>query len=365
MLLSILDAFYSLPLFIYILLFLGGAWGVLYLLIKRTKPSSKTTSLLTIGLTLGSLIATPILLMVLNNSYWGYGYLHENKVSYFGVSNRYIAISDRKKGGQSRSIHRLYLVDAHNGIILFKKPVYENERVKSVSLLKNNQLLIKSGKKSLYLSLKGQTHQPFNKNRLKALPEFKEGIHQFGYNAHTHQVWTINTEGKKFFYNGTTLKREIERTTSTPSAHNFLALQPSKKAYFTTNKASDALHYCPLSLKGHIRQQLTLEDGQLADQSFIYGSLLQYFPKAQVALIKSYQTTYKKKLKLTVVNLQGKVVWQKTQEDLEVKDFFSDSKLKISYISPAIYEGDFVILMGGYLLRMNPKTGEVRWQARL
>ena len=365
MILHLLDTFYSLPLLIYILLFLVGAFSVLYLLIKRTKSSSKTASLLIVGFTLGSIIATPILLMVLNNSYWGYGYLHENKVSYFGVSDRYIAISDHKKGGQSRSIHRLYLVDAHNGKILLKKPVNENERVKSVSLLKNDQLLVKSGKKSLYLSLKGQTHKPFDKSRLKALPEFKDGIHQHGYNAHTHQVWAINTEGKKFFYNGTTLKREIEQIANMSSGNKFLAIRPSNKVYFTTNKNTSALNYCPLSLKGRIRQQLTLKDRQQVNQFFIYGSIQKYFPKAQVALIKSYKTTHKKKLQLTAVNLQGKVLWQKTQENLEVKDFFSYSRLSVSYISPVMYAGDFVVLMGGYLIRMNPKTGKVHWQTRL
>ncbi|OJJ17708.1 hypothetical protein BKI52_28000 [marine bacterium AO1-C] len=362
--LSILDAFYSLPLLIYILLFLGFALGMLYLMIKIKKNPSKKTAFWLALFTLGSIIATPIILMLLNNYYWGYGYLHESKVSYLGVSSKYIAISDYKKGGQSRSIHRLYLIDAQHGKILFKKPVGENERVQSVAI-SNNRLLVKLGEKKQLLSLRGKPRKAFTKSQLKALPELKNGIYKYGYNTHTHQVWVINKAGKKFFYNGTTLKLELEKIAGNSSSNNFLAIRPSNKAYFTTQKNTNALNYCPVTLKGNIRQQLALEGGQPTKQFFIHGRLLQYFPKARVVLLKSYKTTDKKQLLLTAVNLQGRVLWQKTPKDLEVKDFFSNSKIRVSYVSPALYTGDFAILIGGYLIRMTPNTGVIHWKTRL
>lgn len=361
--LNILDAFYSLPILVHVLLFVGVALGVVYLLIKSKKPSSKPVVILLVILTMGGLIVLPVSLMLLNNYYWGYGYLHENKVSYFGVSSAHIVIGDYKKSGQSRNQHRVYLVDAQNGKILFKKPIKGQANVKSVSF-GDNQLIVKSEGRTQYLSLTGKPQKPINKNQLTVLPELKNGIFKYGYNASSNQVWAINKAGEKYFYNATTLQRESEKITAPASNNIFKTVLPLRETHFTTYKQG-SLGYCPLTLKGKIRQQLVLENGQLTKLYFVYGQLQQYFPKAQVVLIQSYQTTDKKELQLTAVNLQGKVLWQKSQKALKVKDFFSYSRLKVSYVVPETFGHDFVILMGGFLLRIDSKTGVMRWKTRL
>ncbi len=363
--LSFLDAFFSLPVWMHILLLI--VWIILLrYLVLRIKAHA---AFVVVAFLIGG-VGTPITLMVLNNGYWGYGYLHESRIPYFGASARYLAINDlyvtHSKGGKSHYHHRLYLIDAVQGDILFKKPL--DGGISQLSL-SNGRLLVNAGKKSQYFSLEGKSRQAFDEKRLKDLPELKGGIFKYGYNANTNQAWAINKQGEKFFYNGTTMKRELERAqNSTPKSY-FKQIEPTSRFRFTTGPSKrsygSSLVHCPVTLRGRVRQKLILEDGQRIEQFFVYGKIQMYFPQAEMALIKSYESTDKKQLKLTAVNKQGKVLWQKTQLQLGVKDFYSYSKPVISYITPALYGGDFIILIGGYLHRMDPKTGVMRWQTRL
>ncbi|OJJ17709.1 hypothetical protein BKI52_28005 [marine bacterium AO1-C] len=365
--LSFLDSFFSLPIWIHLIMLIGWIILLRYLVLRM-----KAHVIVVITIFLIGGVATPIALSLLNNSRWGYGYLHENSIPYFGASDKYLAINDlyttHSKGGKTHYHHRLYLVDVQNGAILFKKPISGKNGVKGLSF-RDDQLLVKSGEKSQYFSLKGKSTRAFDKSKLKNLPELKDGIFKYGYNANTNQAWAINKQGEKFFYNGTTMKRELERAIGVPSTGYFVKIPSKAKFRFsnsTTNRRYNRrLVYCPVKLKGRIRQQLVLEDGQNTEQFFVYGKIQMYFPTLEIALIKSYANTDKKTLKLTAVNKQGKVLWQKTQLQLGVKDFFSNSKPYISYVTPEMYEGDFIILIGGYLQRMNPKTGIMRWQTRL
>ena len=365
LLLSFLDAFFSLPIWIHLIMLIG--WIILLrYLVMRIKAHA---AVIVIAFLVGG-VGTPLALSLFNNNYWGYGYLRESRIPYFGTSNKHLAINDLQvnysKGGKTHYHHRLYLVDVQNGDILFKKPL--DGGVSQLSL-RNDRLLVNAGKKSQYFSLKGKSRKAFSKSRLKDLPGLESGIFKYGYNANTNQAWAINKQGQKFFYNGTTMQRELEHTKGAPSTGYFVKIPAKAKFRFSTatknRRYNRRLVYCPVSLKGRIRQQLVLEDGQLTQQFFVYGKVIMYFPTAAIALIKSYASTDKKKFKLTAVNKQGKVLWEKTQDQLGVKDFYSKSKPRISYVTPEMYKGDFVILIGGYLHRMDPKTGMMRWQTRL
>lgn len=365
-LLSFLDAFFSLPVWIYIIMM--GLW---FIIIRYIIIRVKAHAIISFILILISLIGIPITLSVLNNNRWGYGYLHENRLPYFGVSEQYVAVNDLHVNygkGKTSYHHRLYLVDAQSGEVLFKKPLSGKNGAKGLSL-SNGQLLVKSGNKSQYFSLKGASRKAFSKSQLKDLPELKSGIYKYGYNANSNQVWAINKQGEKFFYNGTTMKREKERVTAASTGNTFVEIPGQSKMYFSTTKKRRYYrhhpYYCPVKLKGKIRRQLILENEQPVEKFFVYGKICMYFSKAKVALIKSYATTDKKQFVLTAVNLQGEVLWQKTPLKLGVKDFFSKSKPRIPYITPAMYNGDFVILIGGYLHRIDPETGRMRWQTRL
>lgn len=365
-LLSFLDAFFSLPVWIYIIMM--GLW---FIIIRYIVIRVKAHVVISFIFLLISVIGIPITLSVLNNNRWGYGYLHESRIPYFGVSEQYVAVNDlhvTHGKGKTSYHHRLYLVDAQNGGVLFKKPVNSKSGIKGLSLV-NDQLLVKSGNKSKYFSLKGTSRKAFRKSQLKDLPELKSGIYKYGYNANSNQVWAINKQGEKFFYNGTTMKREKERITGASTGNTFVKITGQTKTYFSTTKKRRRYkhhpYYCPVGLKGKIRRQLILENGEQVEKFFVYGNIAMYFPKAKVALIKSYATTDKKQFVLTAVNLQGEVLWQKTPLKLGVTDFFSRSNPRIPYVTPAMYDGDFVILIGGYLMRMNPETGTIRWQTRL
>lgn len=359
LLVSWLDGIYSMNLFLAIGLFI--LWVILlrWLILKIKK------SWLAIPAFLGG-IAIPIVMVFLKSSY-GLGYLHEGRVDYVGISKNYIALTDHyvthSKGGRSKTHRRMYLIDANKGDVLFRKPT--KGKVQRIVWV-GDQIMLKSGYKSQYFSLGGKSRLAFNKAKLKNLPELKSGIYKQGYNALTDQLWVVNKKGEKFYYNAQTLKREPQ---GTPKVNQkaFVKVPHLSKVRFRFRKEKqryDQRMYCPVSLRGRTRKQLRV-NAQTVDKYFLFGKLILCFPTMDLALISSFETTDRKKIKLTAVSTNtGKTLWEYTQDQLDVKDRHSRPVPKITYIIPT-GDHDLTLLIGGFLLRMEAKTGKVRWKTRL
>lgn len=363
LLLSWIDALYSTHPAILIIAFF--VWVVLL----RAMVLKIGESWLAITVFLLGFIA-PLSLLFLQSSL-GLGYLHENGIKYVGVSKNYLAIEDtyrtHSKGGKSYTHRRLYLIDTNTGDVLFRKvikgKVYKLE-------WSGDKLLLKSGTESQYFSLAGKSKKAFAQQDLKNLPELKAGIYKQGYNTSTDQVWVIDKKGKKFFYNAQTLKREPEGVPKTNQAFfgKVRSVTALKYRFKKEKKRYDNRPYCPIYLQGYrskIRKQLTLGSGKTTNAYFVYGSLLTCFPEQNLALINSFETTDRKNIKLTAVALgTGKVLWEQTQSKLKVTDIYSKREPRIRYVIP-LNNREFVMLMGGYLLRMQANTGKVIWKKRL
>lgn len=223
-------------------------------------------------------------LLGLNSSFFGYGYLLENNMSYFGISDKYIAIKDavvyEKSRGVEKVSHRLYLVNKQTGEVITKKPV--NPEV-------SDSVLVKVVAK---------------------------------------ENFTQMTAAKKYFYN-----QDKTRT-------------------------SASLTSCVVRINGFYYNNI-------GDKKYNYARLRACFDKQDFAIIKSYQTSDRQKEIFTAVNAQGKVYWQQTAEELGVTDWFSDANVEFHYTTPILKNAEIICLIGGYLLRLNPKTGKVRWKTRL
>lgn len=355
--LSNLDALFSFRSFVYWGLLVVWVGLVLWMALRFTN-SWKT---LVFALVLGTSI--PLALFLVNNNYWGYGYLHEEKIPYFGVSEKYVGIGElhttHSKGGAPYDHHRLYLLNAQTGEILFKKPLLGQAGVQALRWV-DQRLLVVSGKESEYFSLQGNSQRAISIQRLQQRPELKSGIANYGYNVQSHQVWVVNKKGEWFYYNSTTLQPEAKQTNAfIPRILSQVA--PTRQIHFQTSQQK--AHYCPISLQA--QQQIKLEDGRLLDKLFIKAKVIMYLPVLEVALIQSFVSTHHKKLLLTAVNRQGKVLWEYTQKQLAVTDFFSNATPKISYITPTFLGNELIVLIGGYLLKMDPKTGKIQWKTRL
>jgi len=234
-------------------------------------------SLFALGFILGIVAA-------FNDGFFGYGYLHEDNIPYFGMSNNYIAIKDVKirppSRGPEKIIHRVYLVDQKSGAIISKKVV--DEQIPDTMI-----------------------------------------VHRIG-----KEKFTQITTAKDYFYH-----KDRERT-------------------------SKSLMNCSIHLSG-------LNYNTLGGKRYYYSRLRACFDKHDCGIIKSYQTNKKVDEIFTAINAKNKVYWQKTAEKLGVTDFFSSEQVELHYTTPILGNGEIICLIGGYLLRLNPKTGKVRWKTRL
>ncbi|MFH1347954.1 MAG: hypothetical protein ABIH22_04615 [Candidatus Margulisiibacteriota bacterium] len=83
---------------------------------------------------------------------------------------------------------------------------------------------------------------------------------------------------------------------------------------------------------------------------------LQVFPKLKKAIILGYETTENKHFILTCINFSGKKQWQIRQEQVGTEAF----KLQYS----AKYKDNLILVIGGYVLSIDVKTGKINWKTR-
>lgn len=357
LLVSWLDALFSFRSFVYWGAFVIWVGLVLFMVLRFTNSWKTLVFVLVLGASI------PLALFLVNNNYWGYGYLREEQIPYFGLSEKYVGIDELyttySKGGAPYDHHRLYLLNAQTGELLLKKPLPGQAGVQALRWV-DQRLLVVSGKESEYFSLQGGSQRAISKQQLQQRPELKSGIANYGYDVQSHQVWVVNKKGEWFYYNSTTLMPEAKQTNAF-IPRTLRRIEPTSQIHFQTSQQK--AHYCPISLQA--QQQIKLEDGRLLDKLFIKAKVILYLPVVEVALVQSFVSTYHKKLLLTAVDRQGTVLWEYTQGQLAVTDFFSNATPKISYIVPTFLGNELIVLMGGYLLRMDPKTGKIQWKTRL
>ncbi|EAY29227.1 outer membrane protein assembly factor BamB family protein [Microscilla marina] len=358
------DFFYDLPIIVYIALLVGWVFFLQYL-VRFIKQNWIGVLVVLLG------VAVPLFLILIK-SWWGLGYLHEQGVTYVGVSGKYLALSDHyatySKGGKRADHRRLYLVNTQTGEVLFRSSI--KGKVTNLTW-EDDKLLMQAGTNSRFFSLKGTSKKAFKKPNLKNLPELKSGIYKQGYNASTDQVWVINKKGEKFFYNAQTLQREPKNTLKVKKTTQTLkAFQPIKNLFKTkygavkNKKYYDRRAYCPVSFFGNrrsnIRKRLYIAR-QPINKYFVYGRLRYCLPAQNFALISSYQTTDKKKTVLTAINTNtGETLWEQTPAQLAG----AKNKAKVYYFIP-VEGNESVVLVGEYLLRLQTNTGKVIWKTRL
>lgn len=358
-----LDAFYDLP---FVVFFFGGiVWMIAVISFAVIKGFSKFWTgvfMFLVG------FGVPIALIILKGSL-GLGSLRSKSIVYMGKLNNYLVFNDDhtgvsgKRNPQTTHRRRLFMVDLNTGKLVFREPI--KGFVNSVELTNDQQILMKSEQEQRYFSVKGNTLTQPPKAKLEDLPELKSGIYKKGYNASTDQVWVINKEGKKYFYNPQTHAQEPERLNKTVSQNKYF--KPVKSVSQTEARCG-LTFYDPNRhhrRRNHdngneIRKPLYVE-GNVTKAFFIKGSVDYCLPSQNVGIITSYKTTDQEKLIVTTVNLKtGEIWWQKTCQEMGT----SEDKAPLGYIIP-VSNHESVWLLGQYILRLESQTGKIIWKTRL
>jgi hypothetical protein len=306
----------------------------------------------------------PVGLMVLKGKL-GLGYVRPKWIGYMGVSGNYLAFNDDRLsvGKHSRKTHhyrRFYLVDLSAGKLIARTPI--KGMLNSVELADNQQILMKASEEQRYFSLKGSqpTTQP-SKVALEDLPELKSGIYKKGYNAQTDQIWVINKEGKKYFYNPQTHAQEPQ---GKRKPHNQAKLFRLYKSVRNTKTNCGLSFYRPRNRRhssgNEVRKPLYVGN-HTTKEHFIRGEVTYCLPRQNVGIVTSYKTTDKEKKIITAVNLKtGEVWWQKNCKALGV----DEDNAYLGYIIP-VSPTESVWFLGVYLLRIETQTGKILWKMRV
>jgi outer membrane protein assembly factor BamB len=295
----------------------------------------------------------------INPSYLGYGY-STNGLDIIAHGDNALCVMDyitqsAGKGG-SIAIYRIQGLNMNTGIKEFRKLISHKCEAQGA----NNNLVwikVKEGRNDYNLTgitiNSGETIKTITKDYLtQHVPELNAGVYEFDYNPKTLLLDVTSKDGLKLAINpesnakiDSVAEKEVRRNLDT---------------HVITDNAGNRI--ITLDRQGE-REKLADKNGKTipSDLFFLKSQFLQIDTIAQQVFIFSYQTLEKKNFLIRCVSLDGKLIWEASQENMKVGDFFeSEPRFRDSFF----YKENLIVGVDGFVFSLNKQTGQLNWVTR-
>jgi hypothetical protein len=303
------------------------------------------------------LMFSPMILPILNTSYWGYGPVKSFNEA--GIVDTYLyAIDEKSLGGGKVGLPshylRLHLIDLNDGRCLFRHMIGST----GISRYSGPLVFCAPGEKRLLVRLNdaitafeiptGHNDYRISRDTLPHLVNsFKKDVVTYTFCGRSSIIDALTADGYHILVNPFTLKvlSSIPEKYADPGALRLRTFQDTGSPFILS--------------QGPRKMLLNAQYGTPVNNSevFIEGSILQVIPRSRMVIIASYTDMYKQSLLLTGISPEGKKLWRKGQEA-----FTSAESSAIDF--SAIYNNDLILMIGGNISSINVKTGHVSWQKK-
>lgn len=120
----------------------------------------------------------------------------------------------------------------------------------------------------------------------------------------------------------------------------------------------------PFKLSSSVRKKIIGKNDRVLNPNLelIEGEILANYPDLKIVTAIGFESTDKKIFTLYGLSFEGKVLWQISQSELKLEDFYSTQ----NYYNGSIkFDQNLVVGVSGFLVSIDIKNGQVEWKERL
>lgn len=189
----------------------------------------------------------------------------------------------------------------------------------------------------------GKKIREINKNILAAkVPELKPGVEGIAFLKDKNVLQVVAKDGLEYTLDPLELK----------------VVNPNISANDEIETSS------PIGLSGDVRKKIVGKNGRILNSNLelIEGEILATYPDLKIVTAIGFESTDKKAFTLYGLSFEGKVLWQISQPELKLEDFYSSQNYYNTFVK---FQNNLIVGVSGILVSIDAKNGEVQWKERL